>query len=532
MRFILADKNMNSSVLQSSESGLPSESDHNSSSEYSDVALAQTADQNQIDINEFTGDTVAKDRLITKKVIAWSSWDWASSAFNSVATTFIFTIFLTKKDLFADGNWATTALSIGLTIAGLIIAVLAPISGQKADHKGQGTFMLGIFSSLVALCLAGMFFVHPNSILGRTGAMWLGVFLLAAGSIFYEFGSVNYNAMLSRVARKRNMGKISGLGWGMGYLGGIVLLSILYFGFIAPEVGWFGVTSENNMDVRISMALATVWYVVFAIPVLIVLPGRKRGPDGKLRPLDMSGRLTEIPPSEPYNFFKALRTDYRELWQTVARLAKYAPNTLRFLIASAIFRDGLAGVFTYGAILGTTVFGLDSDEILVFAIAANVVAGLATILLGTIDDFLGAKFIILFSLFSMVICGFILFFWHNGGAGTYWTFGLLLCIFVGPTQSASRSYLARIIPDGKEGEIFGLYATTGRAVSFLCPLSFALFIWLGQSLEGHDAQHWGVLGINLLLLLGLLLTITVKGDTHGQAEAFNRRVRSKLTKRR
>lgn len=450
------------------------------------------------------------------KILAWSLWDWGSAAFNAVATTFVFTVYLTTKDLFAPGNQATTDLSIGLAFAGLVIALVAPVSGQRADHKGRGTRMLALFSALVTVCMALMFAVYPTSPLGKTGALWLGVALLSFGNIFFEFASVNYNAMLARVSTKENMGKVSGIGWGMGYLGGIILLGVLYVGFISPEVGWFGVTGENFLNIRIAMVFATIWFAVFSIPVIVALPGRRRGLDGKLHPVTMAG--VDSQDQEPIGGLAGVKAAYIELWETIKRLAKTAPEILRFLIASAIFRDGLAGVFTYGAILASTVFGLSGGQVMIFAIVANVVAGIATIACGVADDFFGPKKVMIFSLGCMTTLGLILFFAHNGGAKIFWSFGLLLCIFVGPVQSASRSFLARIIPKGREGELFGLYATTGRAVSFMSPTLFALFVWIGKLFvpAGTSSQYFGVLGITLLLGVGFALLAPLKAPERPQ----------------
>ena len=115
-----------------------------------------------------------------------------------------------------------------MTAAGVIIALLAPITGQRADRSGKGVRVLGWFSLLVFISLALMFFVYPGSPLGPIGALWLGIGLLGIGNVFFEFASVNYNAMLNDLSTPKNRGAISGLGWGAGYIGGIVLLLFLY----------------------------------------------------------------------------------------------------------------------------------------------------------------------------------------------------------------------------------------------------------------------------------------------------------------
>ncbi|MDO5034400.1 MAG: MFS transporter [Actinomycetaceae bacterium] len=430
--------------------------------------------------------------MLNKTVLAWSLWDWGSAAFNAVATTFVFSVYLTSG-LFAETDKASESLSLGLTIAGFIIALLAPITGQRADRRGKGTFWLGFNTYVVVMLTGMMFFVRPESALGPLGAMWLGIALLGAGNVFFEFASVNYNAMLARVSTPKTMGRVSGLGWGLGYVGGIILLVILYFGFIAPEVGLFGVTGEDGMNVRVSMLVSALWFGLSAIPVLIAVPGRKlEGADDAPR--------------------ESLITSYKLLVRTIKDLWKSSPHSIFFLIASAIFRDGLAGVFTFGAIIAAGTFGFSAGDVLIFGIVANVVAGIATIAFGALDDKIGPKAVIMISLISMTIDGLLIFIFHNAGTGVFWVLGLILTVFVGPAQSASRSFLARIIPEGREGEVFGLYATTGRAVSFLSPMFFGLSVRIGSYFvpEGTSSQYWGILGIVLILFAGLLLIIPVK----------------------
>ncbi len=158
------------------------------------------------------------------KIISWMSWDWAGSAFNAVATSFVFSVYLTTDGLFTDTATANMYLSWGMTVAGVIIALLAPITGQRADRAGNGPKLVGWFSLLIFLSLAFMYFVAPESPLGPIGALWLGIALLGLGNIFFEFASVNYNAMLNDLSTPKNRGTISGLGWASGYIGGMALL--------------------------------------------------------------------------------------------------------------------------------------------------------------------------------------------------------------------------------------------------------------------------------------------------------------------
>ncbi|OKL48762.1 hypothetical protein BM477_05400 [Boudabousia marimammalium] len=427
-------------------------------------------------------------------VLAWASWDFGSAAFNAVCTTFVFSTFLTTDGLFTDTGTAQSHLSNGMALAGVVIALLAPIAGQRADRRGRGTRSLGIFTFLGIACMVAMYWVYPESPMGAMNALWFGIILLGLGNIFFEFASVNYNAMLNRISTSKNRGTISGFGWGSGYFGGIILLALLLVAFLGSGMHWFGVTDVNHMNIRVSILTSALWFTVFALPVLFTIRGVKPNEN-------ITGQGRE-------SFFDS----YKMLWGTIKDLFRNAPQTLLFMAASAVFRDGVAGIFIFGAIIGKAVFGFDTTQIMIFAIASNVIAGVATYLFGWVEDYIGPKRVIIISLVAMIICGTLVFILHNGGQRVFWIVGLALTAFVGPVQSASRSFLGRVIPPGREGEVFGLYATTGRAVSFLAPAMYSFSLYVGYLIVGKAAgyEYWGILGIVWILLVGLLLLLPVK----------------------
>ncbi|PVE58763.1 MFS transporter, partial [Microbacterium testaceum] len=288
---------------------------------------------------------------------------------------------------------------------------------------------------------------------------------------------------------RQNIGRVSGFGWGMGYVGGIVLLLLLLVLFIQsfgdPDAGGLlAVTKEGGLNIRLAVLASAVWFGVFAIPVLL--------------------RVPEIPAQRRrvrVGFFRS----YAVLWGTLRSLWRDSRPVLLFLIASAVFRDGLTGVFTFGAIIAAQVFGFTSTQVLYFAVAANVVAGISTIFAGRLDDRFGPKRVIVASLIGLIVMGGVILV-IGTSVPLFWIAGLSLGLFVGPVQSASRSFLARMAPEGREGEIFGLYATTGRAVSFLAPGLFALFVGLTGD------TRLGILGIVAILLAGLVLLLPVKAE--------------------
>ena len=440
--------------------------------------------------------------FLTPAVWRWAMWDWGSAAFNAVVTTFVFATYLTNKDLF--GPDANSYLGWVLAGAGIFVAIVAPAVGQWTDRTGKRNTTLTWATVGVVVIMGSLLFVKPD---GGGGFMWLGLILLALGNIIFETGSVVYNSMVSDISTKRNVGRVSGFGWGMGYVGGIVLLGILYVGFIAPEVGWFGVTSTDGMNIRVSMIISAVWFLLSALPLMI--KGKDREPTA----------------NQTHGVIEA----YRQVFRSIARFWRTDRSVVWFLISSAIYRDGLAGVFSFGGVLAAAAFGFEADQVLIFGIAANIVAGIATIVFGRLDDVRGSRAVILLCLTTMVTVAFIIFFAHAGinlgpiqltPTAMFWIFGLILCVFVGPTQSASRTYLARIAPAGEEGELFGLYATTGRAVSFLAPFMYSTCITIAASAMGtsrSDVAYFGILGIVLVLLVGLLAFIPVKPQNRARS---------------
>jgi MFS transporter, UMF1 family len=438
---------------------------------------------------DLTGPTALEGNTVSSKrrVVAWGMWDWGAQPFNTVITTFVFSVYLTGS-AFGATNYTSMALAIATGLAGLFVALLAPVLGQNSDRSGKTVRNLKLQTWILAALSAALFFVKPEP-----EYLILGLVLLGAGSVISEIAGVNYNATIDQVATPRTVGRVSGFGWGMGYLGGILVLLLIYFVFIQPEVGLFGVGDEGATDIRVSMLVCGIWIALFTIPAFLVL---------RDRPRPLAPRVGVV-------------QSYRLVWRSIRGLWKTSRHTVYFLMASALFRDGLAGVFAFGAILAAGTFGLSAGEVIIFGAVANIVAGLATMAFGTIDDWIGPKKVILICLGALVTLGLLVFILHEGGKTTFWVLGLLLTVFVGPAQAASRSFLARLIPQGKSGEIFGLYATTGRVVSFLSPLAFGSFIALGALVTGQEnTQYWGILGIVLVLAAGFAVMLPVK--EHGE----------------
>jgi UMF1 family MFS transporter len=412
-------------------------------------------------------------------LVFWAAWDWGSAAFNAVITTFVFTVYLTSG-VAADEASGSAALANTIAIAGVLVALTAPVYGQRSDASGAEhgrQRRLGGLTAVIVVATALMFFVQ-----GSPSYLLLGLVLLGVGTFAYELAQVEYNAMIYRLAPPGRTGWVSGVGWSAGYLGGIVLLIACLVLFIAP----IGVITFPTPDLgpRVIALVCAAWFAVFAIPVLVM----------------------RFPYPAPPGDAEAARVgwlgSYALLVRRLVALGRSDRNLLGFLVASAVYRDGLTAVFTFGGVLAAGTFGLSQTEVIFFAIAANVVSAVGAVVGGLFDDRIGPKRVVVVSLIALVIVAAALL--PASGKAAFWAGGLVLSLFVGPAQACSRSYLARLVPPGREGEIFGLYATTGRAVSFLAPALFSLFITL------FGEQRWGIAGIGIVLLVGLGALLPVR----------------------
>lgn len=434
------------------------------------------------------GEALRTTRASRAKVLSWALWDWATQPFATVITTFVFGVYITSSAFGADTDQLSVNYGWAMAAVGVIIALLAPVLGQGSDRSGHRMRNLLITTVLLAVISASLWFVAP-----APAYFWLGVGLLGVGNVVAEIANVNYYAAIDQVSTPDNVGRVSGIGWGLGYLGGITIMVLI--------VATLPVTTPDG--IRTAMLLCGAWTALFSIPIFVMLKDHK--PDVQPRRVGVVG-------------------SYVELGRSIARLWRNSRQTLYFLVASAVFRDGLAGVFTFGAILASGTFGFEFTEVLIFGVAANLLAGLSTLLFGMLDDRVGPKAVITFSLISMVVLGLLVFLFHAQGKIVFWVCGLLLTLFVGPAQSASRSYLARLAPEGQTGEIFGLYATTGRAVSFLSSTAWAVSISLAAVLSGgseESVQYAGILGIVVVLGLGLAVLIPIKDPKKTREQALH-----------
>jgi MFS transporter, UMF1 family len=417
------------------------------------------------------------------RVAAWALWDCGSTGVGAIVVTFVFSVYLTQSvgDDLPGGTSPASWLGWALFFSGFAVAVLAPVIGVWVDASHRRRRTLAILTAMVVLLTSAMSLIRDDA-----GYLLAGLLLLGFTAACNDLASVPYNAMLRQLATPETSGRISGFGWAAGYVGSMVLLLVVYAGFIAgdgPARGLLDIATADGQNVRAAMLVTAAWMAAFALPVLIAPP-----PTADIE--------APAPPST------GLLGAYRKLWSDLVGEWRRDRNVVYYLLASAVFRDGLTGVFTFGAVLGVNVYGVSQASVLLFGVAANVVAAVGAVLGGLVDDRVGSKTVILGSLVAMIAAGLTLM--ALSGAAAFWVCGLLLCLFIGPTQASARTLLLRMTAHGKEGVAFGLYTMTGRAVAPLAPFMFSTFVAI------FGADRAGIGGLMLVLAAGAVAMLAVR----------------------
>lgn len=418
-----------------------------------------------------------KDR---RGLFSWCLYDWANSAFPTVVITFVFATYFTSS-VAADKVSGTAHWGYAMSLSALAVAIVAPIFGAMADKGGGRKPWLGFFTALCIALSAALWLIEPDPSFAL-----MALILVGMANFAFETGMVFYNAMLPGLAPQSHVGRVSGWGWGLGYFGGLICLALTLVGLVQPQTPWFGLDKETAEHIRAAALLVAVWYAVFSLPLFLFTPDKAPGGG---------------------SFFVTLKMGLRELKTTFMQVRQYG-DIVKFLIARMIYTDGLNTLYAFGGIYAAGSFGMELNEIIIFAIGMNVTAGLGAAAFGWVDDAIGPKKTIMIALVGLSVLSAALLVVE--GKTLFWAFGLPLGLFVGPAQAASRSMMARLAPPQLTTEMFGLFAFSGKATAFLGP---AL---LGAVTAVFDSQRAGMATILVFFVVGMMLLArvpAVSGDS-------------------
>ncbi|MEP9399768.1 MFS transporter [Mesorhizobium sp. KR2-14] len=403
----------------------------------------------------------------------WMFFDWAAQPFFTVVTTFIFGPYVVSR-MATDPAMGQAAWGYGIAAAGFAIAILSPVLGSIADHTGQRKPWIAFFAVIKIFSLCMLWYAAPGSPLLPV------ILFFSLASVAAEFSIVFNDSMMPRLVPKAEIGSVSNIAWGLGYVGGMIaLVFVILFLAGSPETGLtligaeplFGLDPKLGEDARATGPLSALWYLVFILPMFLLTPDGAKGK--ALRP--------------------AVRAGLAELKSTLGEVRRRS-GILRFLVARMIYQDGVNALLALGGVFAAAMFGWSITEIGLFGIILNVVAIFGCLAASRLDTALGSKKVVMIALTMLIVAtlgilstgpGYTLFgalqldgadtggFFATPAEKAYILYGLLIGLAFGPVQASSRSYLARSVTPAEAGRYFGIYALAGRATSFLAPFLYA-----------------------------------------------------------
>lgn len=429
----------------------------------------------------------------------WMFFDWAAQPFFTVVTTFIFGPYVVSR-MASDPVVGQAAWGYGIAAAGLVIAILSPVLGSIADQTGPRKPWIAFFAAIKIMSLCALWYAVPGSPLLPV------ILFFSLASVAAEFSIVFNDSMMPRLVPKAEIGSVSNIAWGLGYVGGMIaLIFVILFLAGSQETGLtligteplFGLDPKLGEDARATGPLSALWYFVFILPMFFFTPDGIKGK--ALRP--------------------AVRDGLAELKSTLGEVRRRS-GILRFLIARMIYQDGVNALLALGGIFAAAMFGWSITEIGLFGIILNVVAIFGCLAASRLDTALGSKIVVIIALLMLIVAtlgilstgpGYTLFgamqfttpdtggFFGTPAEKAYILYGLLIGLAFGPAQASSRSYLARSVTPAEAGRYFGIYALAGRATSFLAPFLYATITAISGS------PRLGMSVIIVFLIVGLAM---------------------------
>ncbi|MBC7793107.1 MAG: MFS transporter [Clostridia bacterium] len=402
---------------------------------------------------------------------SWAFFDWANSPYTTLIITFVFSTYFTKAVAQDESQlWGVTQI-----ISSILIVALSPIFGAIADVMGNRKPWLAGFTAMCVIGSGMLWFAVPTQ-----SAVAAAMFWVIISNIGFEFGATFNSAMLPDIVPDDKVGRWSGWAWGLGYAGGLVAMAIAYLGFVAPEHPLFGISHEQMANVRVVGPICAIWFVLFSWPLFVFVPDK---------------------PSTGVKIGTAIKGGFGNLLTTFKHVGQYK-NVARFMLARMFYNDALTTIFIFGGTYAAQQFNMPISKVLLFGGVLNITAGIGAASFAFLDDKLGSRKTIMISLVGLIV---------TAGAAVvvtdadyFMAAGAVLGIFVGPAQAASRTMLARLAPPELATEFFGLFAFTGKAISFIGPLMFTTLTAIFHS------QRAGMCGVAVFLIAGLIMMFTVK----------------------
>ena len=387
-------------------------------------------------------------------------FDFANSSYTTIIVSFFFSnVFI---QLIAAGPDADLWWGRATGLANLVVFLLSPLVGAIADESGRKK---GFLFATYALCVgatAALWLVRPGEILPA-------IVLFVVSNIAFSFGENFAGAFLPEISTPANVGRVSGFGWGLGYLGGLLSLALVF-----PLVRG-GITLDNYENLRLVWPVTAAFFLVAALPTFLIL--RERAPRRR----------------EPFGYY--LRNGFGRLGQTV-HAARTFRELVRFLAVFFVFSIGLTAIIAFFGVYAVTTLHFTPVEMVLLGALLQVPSALGAVTFGLLQDRLGARRTLQVALLLWIAVSATTALVDE--KRTFWFVAMAAGLGIGSLQAASRALVGLFSPVDKSGEFFGLWGLAGKGAYALGPL---LFGWISSA---SGSQRTAALVNGAFFVAGLL----------------------------
>jgi UMF1 family MFS transporter len=413
-----------------------------------------------------------------REVWAWAMFDFANSGYTTVVITAVFNAYFVAS-VAGNAPWATLAWTSALAVSYALIMATAPGLGAYADLRRAKKRLLAITTVGCVAGTAALGLVQP-------GDVWLAVVLVVVSNYFFGSGENLIAAFLPELARGRSLGRISGLGWGLGYVGGMLTLgACLAYVAHAESAG-----QEARSFVPVTLLITAAIFALASLPTFLLL--KERGGTPRHAPEPAAARKG------------AISGAYRRMLQTLSHARDY-PDLARFLVCIVFYQAGVQAVIALAAVYAQQAMGFDTQQSIVLILVVNVTAAIGAVAFGRVQDAIGHKAAIAWTLWGWLLT--ILLAWMATGAALFWLAANVAGLCLGASQSAGRAMVGYLSPYAHRAEFFGLWGLAVKLSSILGPITYGLAVWLSR---GNHRTAMLTLAIYFVIGLGILASIDVR----------------------
>ena len=415
---------------------------------------------------------VLQPEVKPKELYAWAMYDFANSGYTTVVLTTVFSAYFVGV-VAQDYDWATLLLTLTLSASYLLLMLTLPAIGARADQFSRKKMVLFFSTLFCVVGTASLAFSGPGYV------AWAVIFLFMS-NYAYGVGEAIIASFLPEIARREALGRVSGWGWGFGYLGGMLTLSLAIL--IVAYFDHQGLGPE--FSVPWVMILTAVVFMIMAVPALVFLRQRHQDHTPQLKPRFMLAQV----------------------WQSVKGCRQTQPNLFRLLVCGAWYHAGIAVVITLFAVYASQVMGFSMSQIMMMVFTVNLAAAVSAAAFGYVQDSLGHKKALALTLLGWLVMVAIAS--TTQSVAGFWLAATCAGLCIGSSQSAGRAMVGLLAPEDRLAEMYGLWAFAIQLAAIVGPLAYGLITWFS------DGNHRLALGCTaLFFMMGLWSLRAVRFET-------------------